>query len=55
MGTQIRKVSFAQISYSFSRNALFDVRNVSSEAILLKSKLTELFFGHILKLADYQI
>jgi hypothetical protein len=37
--TQIRKVSFAQISYSFSRNAPFDVRNVSSEVILLKVKI----------------
>jgi hypothetical protein len=32
-------MSFAQISYSFSRNAPFNVRNVSSEAILLKVKI----------------
>ena len=39
MRTQISKVSFARISYSFNINAPFDVRNVSFEAILLKVKI----------------
>ena len=36
---QIRKVKFSQISYPFSRNALFHARNISSEAILLNVKI----------------
>jgi len=40
---RIRKVSFAPISYSFSRNASFDKRNISSEPILMKLKTDGLF------------
>jgi hypothetical protein len=36
---QNRKVNFARISYPFSRNASFDARNISSEAILLNVKI----------------
>ena len=36
---QNRKVNFARISYSFSRNASFDAKNISSEAILLNVKI----------------
>jgi hypothetical protein len=40
---QIRQVSFAPISYCFSRNASFDERNISSEPILIKLKIDGLF------------
>ena len=32
-------MNIAQISYPFSRNASFDARNISSEAILLNVKI----------------
>jgi len=32
-------VRFSRVSYPFSRNAPFDARNISSEAILLKVKI----------------
>ena len=49
---QNRKVNFARISYSFSRNASFDARNISSEAILLKLKIDGATFFDLVKLAD---
>jgi len=39
--TTIGRVKFSQISYPFSRNALFDARNISSEVIFLKVKIDE--------------
>jgi len=36
---QIKQVSFAPISYRFSRNVSFDERNISSEPILIKLKI----------------
>jgi len=43
MYNQVRKVSFAPISYCFSRNASFDDRNISTEPILIKLKIDGLF------------
>jgi len=40
---QIKQVSFAPISYRFSRNVSFDERNISSEPILIKLKIDGLF------------